>query len=78
MQRAVEKDRVQWVFARPFCRGFRKRHSACRNTVANRKLADRAKLVTVTETEIAHVAIKRVDVERLQTRELTVVFRFKS
>jgi hypothetical protein len=35
VQRAIEEDGVQWVFGRPLCRHFGKRHSPCGNTVAD-------------------------------------------
>ena len=60
---------MQWILAGPRRNRFRKRHPPGRFTICGAKLANRAKCFAISESQIAHVAVKRVDIDWLEFRD---------
>src|SRR4051812_20395665 len=69
---------MQRILGRARSDALGKRDPACRDPFSRRKLADGTERFAIPKTEVAHVAIERVDIDRLQPICGVTVFVFES
>jgi hypothetical protein len=69
---------MQRILTGPGRNRFRKRHVPGRFTTCSGKLTNGAKLFAISESQIAHVTIKRVDIDGFELGDNRLDFTFET